>query len=90
MVYKDGDAAVVENDRGQASIAFEGSGFRYVNVSGDPLELGQLGHEFKTDKEHGSTTQVDSRPRRSGSRRLRDIDIRMRSRMFINLSSHRE
>ena len=50
-VYKDGDQAVVESDRGQARIVSEGEGFRYVNVSGDPLELGQLGHGFKTEKE---------------------------------------
>lgn len=49
-VYKDGSEAVVESARGQARIASEGDGFRYVNVSGDPLELGQLGHGFKTDK----------------------------------------
>ena len=52
-VYKDGDQAVVESDRGQARIVSEGEGFRYVVVSGDPLELGQVEHGFKTDKEHG-------------------------------------
>jgi hypothetical protein len=48
-VYKDGDAAVVESDRGQARIARRGDEFRYTAVSGDPLELGRLGGEFKSD-----------------------------------------
>jgi hypothetical protein len=54
-VYKDGDAAVVENDRGHARIQRRGDEFRYTAVSGDPLELGRLDHgfkaNFKTDNE---------------------------------------
>jgi hypothetical protein len=48
-VYKDGAEAVVENDRGQARIERRGDEFRYNAVNGDPLELGRLGGEFKTD-----------------------------------------
>ena len=55
-VYKDGEEAVVENDRGQARIACRGEEFRYTAVSGDPLELGRLDHGFKTDREHGFKT----------------------------------
>lgn len=49
-VYKDGDHAVVESDRGHARIERRGDKFKYVAVSGDPLELGRLDHGFKTDK----------------------------------------
>jgi hypothetical protein len=55
-VYKDGDEAVVENDRGQARIACRGDEFQYTAVSGDPLELGHLGHGFKTDNDNGFKT----------------------------------
>jgi hypothetical protein len=48
-VYKNGGEVVVESDRGQARIQSEGEDFRYVAVSGDPLELGQKG--FATDVE---------------------------------------
>jgi hypothetical protein len=46
-VYKDGESAVVESDRGRARI--ENS--KYVTETGDPLALGQLEGELKTDKE---------------------------------------
>jgi hypothetical protein len=48
-VYKDGSEVVVESDRGQARIQSQGEGFRYVDLSGNPLELGQNG--FATDAE---------------------------------------
>jgi Type I phosphodiesterase / nucleotide pyrophosphatase len=50
-VYKDGDQVVVESDRGQARIESTGAGFRYLNVSGDPLELDSFVGELRTDKE---------------------------------------
>ena len=49
-VYKDGDEAVVENDRGRARIQRRGDEYEYTAGSGDPLELGSLDHGFKTDK----------------------------------------
>jgi hypothetical protein len=50
-VYKDGEAAVVENDRGHARIRRRGDEFQYTAVSGDPLELGSLEHGLETDKD---------------------------------------
>jgi hypothetical protein len=67
-VYKDGEQAVVESDRGQARIERRGDEFRYTAVSGDPLELGQLGHGFKTDKEHGFKTEVEWFDKTAGHR----------------------
>ena len=44
---------VVESDRGQARIEYQPAtdSFRYVKVSGDPLELGQFLSGFATDQE---------------------------------------
>jgi hypothetical protein len=49
-IYKDGQDVVVESERGQARIESRSEGFKYVNVTGDPLELGRLGQGFKPDK----------------------------------------
>jgi len=49
-VYKDGDAVVVESDRGQARIDRGEEQLRYTTVTGDPLALGSFGEEFKADK----------------------------------------
>jgi hypothetical protein len=49
-VYKNGASAVVESDRGRARIDATSEGFRYVTVTGDPLALGRLEGESKTDK----------------------------------------
>ena len=50
-VYKDGAVAVVESARGQARIEYSpaNESYRYVNVSGDPLELGKFQNEIETD-----------------------------------------
>lgn len=66
-VYKDGDEAVVENDRGQARIQRRGDEFKYTAVSGDPLELGHLGHGFETD-EHGFKTDKEWFEKTAGHR----------------------
>ena len=50
-VYKDGEQVVVESDRGQARIEFQSEGFRYLKVSGDPLELAPFLTEVATEKE---------------------------------------
>ena len=50
-VYKDGDEVVVESDRGQARIQSQSESYRYVNVSGDPLDLGHFPSGFATDAE---------------------------------------
>jgi len=57
-VYKDGEAAVVESDRGHARI----ENLRYVVETGDPLELGGFGHESKTDKEWFEATASHTYP----------------------------
>lgn len=49
-VYKDSDAVVIESERGQARIESWSEGLSYVTETGDPLELGRLGGEFKADK----------------------------------------
>ena len=49
-IYKDDREVVVESNRGQARIQSNGDAFRYVAVSGDPLELGSFEKGFKTDK----------------------------------------
>lgn len=51
-VYRDGSEVVIESDRGRAKIEHESesAGFKYVTVTGDPLELGHLAQGFKTDK----------------------------------------
>ncbi|HJT28819.1 MAG TPA: alkaline phosphatase family protein [Pyrinomonadaceae bacterium] len=50
-VYKDAAAVVVESSRGQARIEYEAAtdNYRYVNVSGDPLQLGSFPNTFATD-----------------------------------------
>jgi len=50
-VYKDGDQVIVESDRGQARIEFQVDSFRYIKVSGDPLELAPFLTEVATEKE---------------------------------------
>jgi hypothetical protein len=49
-IYKDREAAVVESDRGRARIELQSDSYKYVVGSGDPLALGSLEEEFKTDK----------------------------------------
>jgi hypothetical protein len=50
-VYKDAAAIVIESARGQARIEHEPAtdSYRYVIVSGDPLQLGSSGETFETD-----------------------------------------
>ena len=50
-VYKDAAAVVVESARGQARIEYEPvtDSYRYVIVSGDPLQLASFGDSFATD-----------------------------------------
>jgi hypothetical protein len=50
-VYKDSGEVVVESSRGQARIEYEAAtdSYRYVIVSGDPLQLGSFPNTFATD-----------------------------------------
>jgi hypothetical protein len=50
-VYKDGAAVVVESARGQARIEYEAAtdSYRYVIVTGDPLQLNSFPDTFATD-----------------------------------------
>ena len=50
-VYKDETAVVIESARGQARIEYEpaSDSYRYVIVSGDPLQLGSFPNAFATD-----------------------------------------
>jgi Type I phosphodiesterase / nucleotide pyrophosphatase len=50
-VFKDGVDVVVESQRGQARIEYrpDNESFRYVNVSGDPLELDRYPADFAPD-----------------------------------------
>lgn len=50
-VYKDVAEVVIESSRGQARIEYEAAtdSYRYVIVSGDPLQLGSFPHTFATD-----------------------------------------
>ena len=50
-VYKDAAAVVIESSRGQARIEYEAAtdSYRYVMVSGDPLQLGSFPNTFATD-----------------------------------------
>jgi hypothetical protein len=50
-VYKDASVAVIESSRGQARIEYEATSdsYRYVVVSGDPLQLGSFSNTFATD-----------------------------------------
>ncbi|HEY4425053.1 MAG TPA: alkaline phosphatase family protein [Pyrinomonadaceae bacterium] len=50
-VYKDAAEVVIESSRGQARIEYEAAtdSYRYVIVSGDPLQLGSFPHTFATD-----------------------------------------
>jgi hypothetical protein len=50
-VYKDADAVVIESDRGQARIEYQpaNESYRYVKVSGDPLELASFDDAFVTE-----------------------------------------
>jgi Type I phosphodiesterase / nucleotide pyrophosphatase len=49
-VYKDQQEVVIESERGKARIESQSGWFRYLAVTGDPLELGQLDHGLKPDK----------------------------------------
>ncbi|HSL53926.1 MAG TPA: alkaline phosphatase family protein [Pyrinomonadaceae bacterium] len=50
-VYKDADVVVVESARGQARIEYNATtdSYRYVIVTGDPLQLGSFPNTFATD-----------------------------------------
>ena len=50
-VYKDAAEVVIESSRGQARIEYEAAtdSYRYVTVSGDPLQLGSFPNTFATD-----------------------------------------
>lgn len=50
-VYKDGADCVVESDRGRARIEYQPDtdSYRYVTMTGDPLELGSFQNETATD-----------------------------------------
>ena len=50
-VYKDAAEVVIESARGQARIEYEAAtdSYRYVIVSGDPLQLGSFPNTFATD-----------------------------------------
>ena len=50
-VYKDGTDVVVESARGQARIEYDGAtdSYRYVRVTGDPLQLSSFPDGFATD-----------------------------------------
>jgi len=50
-VYKDASEVVVESSRGQARVEYEAAtnSYRYVIVSGDPLQLGAFPNTFATD-----------------------------------------
>jgi hypothetical protein len=52
-IYKDADEVVLESDRGQARVQHrpESEDYRYLRVSGDPLELGLFPSEFATDQD---------------------------------------
>ena len=49
--YKDADAVVVESERGRARIEYQPSSesYRYLKVSGDPLELNSFADAFATE-----------------------------------------
>ena len=61
-VYKDRQKVVVESERGQGSIELEGEAYKYLTVSGDPLELGCFTHKIKTDKEWFEATASHKYP----------------------------
>jgi len=50
-VYKNAAEVVIESSRGQARIEYEAAtdSYRYVIVSGDPLQLGSFANTFATD-----------------------------------------
>ena len=50
-VYKDAAEVVIESSRGQARIEYDAAtdSYRYVMVSGDPLQLGSFPNTFATD-----------------------------------------
>jgi len=52
-VYKEGADVVVESNRGRARIEYDAAmdSYRYVVVSGDPLQLGSFSNGFATDAE---------------------------------------
>src|SRR5690349_5344253 len=61
-VYRDGAEIAIESERGRARIQRERDGYRYLQVSGDPLALGRLGQEFKTDQEWFQKTAAHKYP----------------------------
>ena len=50
-VYKDRQEVVIESESGQARVESTSEGFGYRTVTGDPLALGQVEVELKTDQE---------------------------------------
>lgn len=57
-VYKERESVVVESERGRSRI----ENLKYVVETGDSLELGQLGHGLKTDKEWFEATASHKYP----------------------------
>jgi hypothetical protein len=51
-VYKDANDVIIESERGRAHIEHEpaSESYRYVQVSGDPLELSAFGDAFATEE----------------------------------------
>ena len=49
-VYKDANDVVVESEHGRARIEFANESYRYVRVSGDPLELSAFDDAFATEE----------------------------------------
>ena len=48
-VYKDANDVVLESERGRARVEHTGDSYRYVKVSGDPLELSSFDNAFATE-----------------------------------------
>ncbi len=48
-VYRSASEVVIESARGQAQIEFSEGRYRYVELTGDPLELGSVKEELETD-----------------------------------------
>ena len=50
-IFKDAEAVIIESDRGQARIEYQPAdeSYRYVKMSGDPLELSTFDDAFETE-----------------------------------------
>jgi hypothetical protein len=79
VVYRDGLEVVVEGCSGSARIQREGDSYRYVNVTGDPLQLGANDYGFLNDSTWFEKTNAHRYP---------DVVVNLYKSLFTSRVTH--